>query len=215
MALEQIAIQGNIIISGNIIATGVSHDDFMAGYEGQRVEWVNGVVIEMPSIHEKHDALARFLDNLFEAWLKASGGGRVLQDPMIMKLPGISSRAPDIQILLPEKLHQLQGNIVIGPADLVVEIISPGSQSTDRVDKYREYERGGIPEYWLLDPQYKEALFYQRDASGLFQRVAPDENGLYHSKILPGLQLQVSWLWQESLPDIFEIVEMVKTMLAK
>jgi Uma2 family endonuclease len=212
MVMEQVIIHADITLSGKILATGVSHEEFMAGYEGLRVEWVNGAVIEMPSINERHDALIRFLDNLFEAFLKISGGGRVLQDPMIMRIPDVSSRAPDIQILLPHQLHQLQENIVIGAASLVVEVVSPGSQRTDRIDKYREYEQGGVLEYWLLDPEYKEALFFQRDDKGLFQRHAPDSDGIYHSKILPGLHLPVQLLWQEKLPDIFEIVEMVKKM---
>jgi Uma2 family endonuclease len=212
MVMEQVIIHADITLSGKILATGVSQDEFMAGYEGLRVEWVNGAVIEMPSINERHDALIRFLDNLFEAFLKISGGGRVLQDPMIMRIPDVSSRAPDIQILLPHQLDQLQENIVIGAASLVIEVVSPGSQRTDRVDKYREYEQGGVLEYWLLDPEYKEALFFQRDDKGLFQRHSPDSSGIYHSKVLAGLRLPVHLLWQETLPDIFEIVEMVKKM---
>lgn len=40
-----------------------------------------------------------------------------------------------------------------GPADLVVGIVSPDSVGRDRGEKFYEYAQGGVPEYWLIDPQ--------------------------------------------------------------
>lgn len=206
----------NIPIHGKILAIGVSHDEFMQGYEGQRVEWVNGTVIEMPSIDEEHDALIRFLENMLEACLHLmGGGGRICQENMIMRLPDISSRAPDLLVLLPENLARLQRTEIIGPADLVIEIISPGSHRTDRVEKFAEYEAGGVPEYWILDPKYQEPLFYQLDEDGKYQRISPDEAGVYRSKVLPKLHLPIALLWQKPLPDIFAVIEMVKAMFSE
>lgn len=89
---------------GKIIARGISHDEFMAGYPDMHVEWVDGMVIEMAAIEERHDALAGFLRPLFDVYLSLTGGGRVVQDLMVMSLPGVSSRAPDIQVLLPDSM---------------------------------------------------------------------------------------------------------------
>ena len=47
-----------------------------------------------------------------------------------------------------------------GPADVVIEIISTGSRSTDRRTKFAEYEQLGVPEYWLIDPLRRQAEFY-------------------------------------------------------
>jgi Uma2 family endonuclease len=198
----------NIPIGGSILATEVSHEEFMQGFEGQRVEWVNGTVVEMPSITEKHDKLTRFLATLLEYFLERTAGGTLCQDPMVMKLVGISSRAPDILVLTAAHLDRLQTNIVIGAADLVIEIVSPGSQRTDRIEKFGEYEAGGVPEYWLFDPQYRETLFYQLDEEGEYQRIAPDDDGIYHSKILPGLKIHLQWLWRNPLPGVAERVQL-------
>jgi Uma2 family endonuclease len=206
-----------------ILETEITHAAFLAGYEGMRVEWVQsadgdspqGMVIEMPSIDERHDALVGFLRPLFDVYLSLTGGGRVLGDPMLMRLPGIASRAPDLQVLLPGSLPKLQQNEVVGAADVVVEIVSAGSQRIDRIDKFTEYERGGVPEYWLLDPIYREALFYQRDAHGLFARVAPDEQGIYTSRVLPRLRLLTALLWQSPLPNVVETVDLVRAMLSE
>lgn len=205
----------DIPIGGKILAVGVSHDDFMAGYDGMRVEWVNGVVIEMASIGDRHDALNRFLENMLEYLLELTGGGRVCQDPMVMKIPGVSSRAPDLLVLLPEHVDRLQTNIVIGAADLVIEIVSPGSWRTDSVEKFREYETGGVPEYWILDPEYQTAFFYQLNpVTKQYERIAPVE-GIYQSKMLPKLRLNVAWLWRDPLPGVAERIELVKAMLAE
>jgi Uma2 family endonuclease len=203
-------------IGGKILATGISHEDFMAGYPGMRVEWVNGTVIEMPGITDKHDKLGRFLATLLEYLLELTGGGSVFQDPMLMRIPGISSRAPDIQVLLPEHLDRLHTNVVMGGADLVIEIVSPGNQRTDRVEKFREYETGSVPEYWILDAQTQDAQFWQFDtATGQFDQVYPDENGIYQSKVLPKLKLNIAWLWLDPLPGVAERVKLVETMLAE
>jgi hypothetical protein len=49
-AIDVVDVPGTVRISGKIIARNVSYEEFMNGFEGQHVEWVNGVVIEMSSI---------------------------------------------------------------------------------------------------------------------------------------------------------------------
>ena len=49
-----------------------------------------------------------------------------------------------------ERLDRVHRTYLDGPADLVVEIVSPESAGRDRGEKYYEYEAAGIPEYWLL-----------------------------------------------------------------
>jgi Uma2 family endonuclease len=206
----------DIPIGGKILATGVSHDDFMAGYTGMRVEWVNGTVIEMPGIEEVHDRLVYFLRTLLTVLLEITGGGRVMGDPMLMKIPDVSSRAPDLQMLLPESLEKLHHNVVMGAADLVIEVVSPGTGRIDQVEKFREYEEGGVPEYWTLDPQDKEAQFWQLDAdTKKYEKFYPDEHGIYQSKVLPKLRLNVAWLWRDPLRGVRETVQLVEAMLAE
>jgi Uma2 family endonuclease len=212
---EVVDIPGTVRIAGKVIARNVPYEQFMETEYGERhVEWVNGVVIEMSSIDERHDALVEFLRILFKIYLELTNGGRILGDPMLMKLESVpSSRAPDIQLLLPERLHQLKKNQVIGPANLVVEVVSPGSQRQDRVDKRREYELGSVPEYWLVDPQKQESIFSQLNESGVYETVEPDASGIYHSLSLSRLHFPVALLWRETLPSVAETIQMVQDML--
>jgi Uma2 family endonuclease len=168
----------------------------------------------MSPINVKHDGLSRFAVVLFDSYLAFTTGGRVLQDPMVMKAaPHLPGRQPDIQVLLPDRLDYVKATEVAGPANLVVEIVSPESGKRDRGEKFEEYEEGGVQEYWILDPERKEPLFYVLGEDGLFHSRLP-EKGVYTSYVLPKLNLPVDLLWREKLPTSPEVVEMVKQMLA-
>ena len=58
-----------------------------------------------------------------------------------------------------EHLDRLTDSHLSGPADLVVEIVSPDSLGRDRGDKFAEYEAASIPEYWLIDPVRQQAMW--------------------------------------------------------
>jgi Uma2 family endonuclease len=82
----------------------------------------------------------------------------------------------------------------------------------DRGDKFLEYEAGCIPEYWLIDPGRKQAEFYQLDEEGHYRAILPDENGVYHSKVIHGFRLRVEWLWQRPLPPVLEVLKELKVI---
>lgn len=204
-----------MVFSGHVIATDVAYRDYLSGAYGAHTEWLFGVVIAMSPIHEVHDALTRFIAALFETYLELTGGGRVLQEPMVMRpnesLPG---RQPDIQVLLPERMHYLKETEVAGPANLVVEVISPESIKRDRGEKYAEYELGGVDEYWILDPQRKDSAFFMRGEDNLFHSRLP-VNGIYTSVVLDKLQLRLDLLWREKPPTVREAVKMIEALLGQ
>lgn len=177
--------------SGKIVARDVSYEDYLSGKYGAHVEWIHGVVIEMSPIHEKHDSLTRILATMFDTYLDLTGGRRVLQEPMGMRCtPELPARQPDVQVLLPDRMDYLQENQVAGPANLVVEVVSPESVKRDRGEKYAEYEQGGVDEYWIIDPQRKDASFFVRGDDDLFHSRLPVE-GAYTSHILPRLKISL------------------------
>lgn len=196
-----------------VIARNVSYEDYLTGKYGRHTEWVNEVVIAMSPVSIKHGRLGNFLEELFKWYLVFTTGGEVFHDPVVMKsAPDLPGRQPDIQVVLPDRAHYIQENQVAGPANLVVEIVSPESVNRDRGIKFAEYEKGGVDEYWILDQPRKEALFYVRGEDGLFHIRLPID-GVYTSTVLPKMKLAVSLLWEEEYPDPPEVVEMVKQML--
>ena len=136
----------------------------------------------------RHQEIGLFLGQVIGLYVEYSGAGRILFPPFQMKLE--HGREPDLLFVASEHLDRLKETYLDGPADLVVEIVSPESAGRDRGDKFYEYERAGIPEYWLLDPQTKRAEFYQLSPAGQYQLVLPDAKGVYRSRALPGFWLR-------------------------
>lgn len=167
--------------------------------EDTRAEWVDGAIIMPSPANTKHQRITQFVFRVMSEFAERRGLGEVFTAPYQMKLAH-SGREPDVLFLAKDHLSRLTETYLNGPADLVVEVISPGSVGRDRGDKFYEYQAAGIPEYWLIDPLTERAEFYQLDAAGRYQLIPSDEAGLYHSKVLPGLWLRVEWLWQEPLP---------------
>lgn len=186
----------------------MSYDEFLHWPgDHHHVEWVNGRMLFMSPVTESHENIRRFLYSLINLFAEAHRLGRVYSEPFQMKTgPDLPGRAPDVFFVANEHLGQVRRLYVEGPADLVIEIISPGSRATDRGDKFYEYEQGGVPEYWLLDPERQQAEFYLRGDDGIYRMVPLDGEGVYRSKVLVGLWLKVDWLWQPLPPPIMEVL---------
>ena len=144
---------------------------------------------------KQHQGIVDFLVRLVGTFAEAHDLGTVISAPFQMRLP-CSGRQPDLLFVASEHLSRLKDTYLEGPADLAVEAVSPESAGRDRGDKFYEYEPGGIPEFWLVDPEHRRAEFYQLGSDGLYQLVAADETGVYRSRVLPGFWLRVAWLWE-------------------
>lgn len=147
----------------------------------------------------RHQLIAQFLFRMLSAYTELRQLGLVLTPPFQMKLPG-SGCEPDVLYVANAHLDRLKPTFLDGPADLVVEVISPESAGRDRGDKYFAYEQAGVPEYWLIDPERSRAEFYRRDDDAKYQAIPVAADHVYQSLVLPGFWLNVGWLWQESLP---------------
>ena len=175
----------------------ITYEEFLERYSGIRAEWIDGVVELMSPVSNVHQRIGNFLFRVLAEFVEVYDLGELFQAEFQMKLSGLRrGREPDILFVAKAKLAQLRLNHYDGPADLVVEIISPESIKRDRVTKFAEYQRAGVLEYWLIDPPTQQADFFQRDAAGHFQSVLPDEEGIYRSMALPEFWLRVAWLWQ-------------------
>ena len=196
------------------VAERISFEEFLARYsDGSHVEWVDGEVQwlhgevpEMAAVSLLHDNLDGLLYSTLRFFIEHHQLGVLCRDPVVMKLgPGLPGRAPDIAFVANAHRQRLRPNFIDGPADLVIQIVSPDDPERDYVDNYREYEAAGVPEYWIIDPRLQRTEFNQLQ-DGKYREVLPDENGFYHSAQLPGLWLKVAWLWQDPLPNLREVL---------
>ena len=170
-------------------------------------EWVDGEVIVLAPASWRHQRIADFLLKILGTYVEAHDLGLVISAPFQMKTgPDLPGREPDILFVAKENLDRLKETHLEGPADLVVEVVSPDSRLRDRGEKFAEYEMGGVREYWIIDPEEKRADFYVLGEDGRYERVKPDESGIYRSRVLPGFWLKVEWLFSDPLPPVLKVL---------
>ncbi len=183
----------------------MSYEDYLefAG-DSQIIEWVNGEVIQtMPPVNI-HQNISRFLSTLLDSFINFFGAGELRYAPFEVKLwPGGPSREPDIFFVTQENLPKLTERRFEGAPDLVIEIISPGSVTEDRVYKFTQYMEAGVREYWIVDPRFRQQQvdFYVLGDDGIFHSAPLAEDGRYFSTVLPHFWLDIDWFWQSPLPS--------------
>lgn len=199
------------------VAVGVSFDDYLAHYAADFCELQEGMVIHVPE-NARHNDLKLYLAMLLQTYLRLTGIGVLRTAAFVMRLPGpgqsVSGREPDVLVVLNESLDRLTDTYLDGPADLVIEIVSPESQTRDYGTKFVEYAAGGVREYWLIDPLRADFRPYRLSADGHYLPQHEVADGWYETPLLPDFRLAVPVLWQEPLPDPVVIVEQVQAMLA-
>jgi Uma2 family endonuclease len=83
---------------------------------------------------------------------------------------------------------------VRGAPELVIEIASPSTRKRDETIKRRLYERAGVAEYWVIDPEIDAIRVYRREGD-TFARVtelSADVGDSLTTPLLPGLVIQLS-----------------------
>lgn len=78
---------------------------------------------------------------------------------------------------------------------LVVEILSPSTARRDQTEKKSIYERNGVEEYWLVDPDEQSVtVFVLR--GGLYDAGTAYRSGLVASVVLPALAIRVEEIFE-------------------
>ena len=190
------------------ITTGrVTFEEFLELTMDQHAEWVDGTIVPMHAVNDRHDGVVRWLNELLGSYVRRRKLGRLFGEPFVTKLgPGLPGRSPDLFFVATENLGRVRKTFLQGPPDLAIEVISPWSRRLDRVYKRADYERAGVREYWVIDPKVREAIFYGLNASGALDELAVANNGEFVSGVLPEVRLQLAWLWQEPQPDVIEVL---------
>ena len=173
--------------------------------EDTHAEWIEGKVILMSPASRRHQELVKFLTHIIGIFAETRHLGTLIHAPFSMRLDAVPSvREPDLLFISAKHLDRLTDTYLDGPADLVVEIISPESIGRDRGEKFVEYEQAGIPEYWLIDPIREQAEFYRLERERY--RLTDIQNGMFYSTVLPDFRLRVAWFWEDALPNVVGIL---------
>lgn len=159
-----------------------------------RFEWAEGGLRSMEPTDDQHDEETTFLVSVMRSYAEEEDAGRVKGDGFAERLDEDTVRVPDVAFFKKSSLGKIKPTHSEGGADLVIEIVSPDSRNRDKGEKFFDYERAGVEEYWIIDPERRRAEFY-RLREGAYEPVLPDAEGKLYSSTLPGFFIRVDWLW--------------------
>jgi Uma2 family endonuclease len=112
------------------------------------IEIVDGMVVVSPSASKRHNRLARILANALDAAAGPEWNADIDFDVRLQDVP-LNNRRPDVTVYRADTidLAPTRPEHVL----LVVEVVSPGSETTDRVVMADQYAKAGIAFYWRVE----------------------------------------------------------------
>lgn len=144
----------------------------------ERLELIEGEIFVTPSPTAWHQIVALRLGSRLKRAVMDTGLGLVLPAPFDVAFDDQSVLQPDLLVLLNDRASLLERARVAGAPTLVIEIISPSTETRDRERKRSMYAREGVPEYWLVDPQRRNVTSFSESAHGEYQRATTTEDVL-------------------------------------
>ncbi|TWT40911.1 hypothetical protein RAS1_35980 [Phycisphaerae bacterium RAS1] len=160
----------------------LADDDF-------RYELIDGVILMSPSPLPLHQRVAFEIAYQLEAFLR--------QRPIGMVVPEVDVKLSDKLVYRPELVFVRQDNLKrIAPRitftpDVVVEVISPASRGRDTRTKFDDYQRVGVAEYWLIDPQNEATTFYRLEGDRYVDASPPAGQEAFESRAVEGFSLDL------------------------
>ena len=154
--------------------TRLTYDDFLLfPDDGQRHELIAGAHYVTPSPNTRHQRLVLRLSVALAAYIERHpASGELFIAPFDVVFGHFDVVEPDLLFIAADQQEIVTDKHVRGAPALVVEILSPGTRRVDEKIKYRLFERAGVREYWLVDPELDLIKVYRRGSDGALPRVA-------------------------------------------
>jgi Uma2 family endonuclease len=174
----------------------LTYDDFVLfPDDGKRHELIDGEHYVTPSPNRKHQKISGNLHLLIGVWLEEHPIGHIYYAPFDVIFTMFDVVEPDLLYMSNERAARVLTDAnVKGAPELVVEIGSEGTRGRDETIKRRLYERSGVSEYWVVDPEIDVVRVYRRGTAG-FQRpieLTAEDNDVLTTPLLPGLSLPLA-----------------------
>ena len=171
----------------------LTYDDFLLfPDDGKRHELIDGEHYVTASPNLKHQKVSGNLYLLLRLWLESHPIGQIFYAPFDVVFSQFDVVEPDLLYV-----SNARGDAVLTPAnvkgtpELVIEIGSPSTRTRDETIKRRLYQRSGVTEYWVVDPDLDLIRVYAM-AGERFARpveLSAEAGDVLRTLLLPGLDL--------------------------
>ena len=178
-------------------------EDFLEWLEpGRCADLIGGEVAMHSPVSVRHADLLNFLDGILRLYVDRRRLGFLYREVVAVRLSARNTFQPDLAFYRAERRSAIRHNHVDGAPDLVVEVLSPRTADRDTGPKFAAYQRHGVTEYWILDPEALAHRFYRRAGELLIEYAAGEEK--IDSRAVPGFFLMREWLDPRRTPPILE-----------
>ena len=166
-----------------------------------RYELIDGELYMAPAPSWRHQDTVGNIYVALREFVHTDGLGRITMAPIDVYLSDEDVFQPDVVYISIERLDIIHPNGVHGAPDLVVEVLSPGTERRDKTLKSARYAMFDVREYWQADPIAKTiAVLRARD--GVFEHVGVFGEGMtLETPLLPGLRVDVSAVFDYYVPQ--------------
>jgi Uma2 family endonuclease len=174
--------------------------------EDQKADLIDGVIYMASPENTEANDLYTWLVSLIHDFVEERELGKVFSQRVALRLDDHNGPEPDILFIKAEHADRIQRGHILGPADFVIEIVTPDSVERDYEKKRDQYARFGIPEYWIIDEELRELTQLRLSARKKYREVR-SRGGVVQSETLTGFWLRPEWLWQGPRPKVLSILK--------
>lgn len=173
-----------------------TYEDYQKLPEGAPYQLIGGELVLTPAPSTYHQIIAMKLAFQMIALVTQKELGIVLFAPVDVYLGETETYQPDIIFIARERLKIIERERINGAPDLVVEILSPATAYYDLRKKFKVYERCGVKEYWIVDPEEKSVEIYLlQDGKFRLDQQAAGE-GSVASRVLEGFTVTLASIFE-------------------
>ncbi len=177
--------------------------DVLVWDEDERIEIINGEAFMMATPSSRHQEISMELSRQLANFLEGKRC-RVYPAPFGVRLfeqDGDSPEnvdtivEPDISVVCDRNKIDKHG--CKGAPDMVIEILSPSSLRHDRLVKLNLYQRAGVREYWIVDPENRSVQVFTLDGGALKIREDYGPQDVAKVNVLDGCFIELSKVFSE------------------
>ena len=178
--------------------------DVLTWNENERIEIINGEALMMAPPSRVHQEISGEIFRQLANYLEGKKC-RVYAAPFAVRLFERDVEAPeDVDTMVEPDLSVVCDSDKLdkygckGAPDVVIEILSPSTQRHDRLVKLGLYQRAGVREYWIVNPEDQTVQVMLLDGGGILQlHEVYDRTGVAKINSLEGCFIELNKVFAE------------------
>ena len=159
--------------------------------DGRRHEIIDGDHYMTPAPSTTHQTVSKRLQYQLYTQMELAGRGLVFTAPVDVQLTDHDIVQPDLVVVLEDRAGMITHTKIVGAPDLVVETLSPATAAIDTTLKKKLYERTGVGEYWIADPENLRVEQFRLE-DGRYRLLPPNDP---LTAFAGGLRVRLADIW--------------------